>query len=239
MLFSVCVLMMSVINTMYGKSSHRQMTVSVAAGTEDCFYLPEIKPGQSIDVEYQVTSSSTATGQNDITARLWSPLPESQLLYENHMQTEGSKMIDAENEGDYKFCLDNMVSTWTDKMVWFEVAVSDPQDDYEDDYMEDEDWEEVRANNEDTESLFEMKMEDIKKSVHDVRISVGKMRHYQFMVGAQMSKDSHQVGMNLERINFWSVIHLLIMISVGFIQVYMVRQLFDDKSMIQKLTTRT
>ena len=33
-----------------------------------------------------------------------------------------------------------------------------------------------------------MKMEEIKTSVHDVRINVGKIRHFQFMLGAQMSK---------------------------------------------------
>ena len=33
-----------------------------------------------------------------------------------------------------------------------------------------------------------MKMEEIKKLVHDVRINVGKIRHFQFMLGAHMSK---------------------------------------------------
>ena len=33
-----------------------------------------------------------------------------------------------------------------------------------------------------------MKMEEIKKLVHDVRINVGKIRHFQFMLGAYMSK---------------------------------------------------
>ena len=54
--------------------------------------------------------------------------------------------------------------------------------------MDDEDWEQIKKNNEDTEGLFDMKMEDIKKSVHDTRLNVGKIRHFQFMLGAQMSK---------------------------------------------------
>ena len=33
-----------------------------------------------------------------------------------------------------------------------------------------------------------MKMEDIKTSVHDVRININKIRHSQYMLGAQMSK---------------------------------------------------
>merc|ERR1719315_241281 len=95
----------------------------------------------------------------------------------------------------------------------------------------------IKENNEDTQSLYDMKMEDIKSSVHDVRINVGKMRHFQFMLGAQMSKDTHQVGTNLERINFWSVVHLIIIALVGFTQVFMVRQLLEEKSPVKNLMT--
>ena len=70
-------------------------------------------------------------------------------------------------------------------------------------------------------------------------------------------KDTHQVDWNLERINFWSVVHLLIMVVVGFTQVYflitlyaeiikysllqvfMVKQLFEDKSMVKNLIAST
>ena len=112
---------------------------------------------------------------------------------------------EAEDSGDYRICLDNKVSTWSDKTVWFEVQVEDPEDDYDDDYMgrvgyktwyckhhesisDSEEWDAIKANNEDTEKMFEMKMDEIKTSVHDVRINVGKIRHFQFMLGAQMSK---------------------------------------------------
>lgn len=221
------------------KSRHRQMTMEVAAGYEDCFFLEDVKNGQTIDFEYQVTSSSSPTGNNDITVRIQSPSPNFNNIYENNMVTEGSFNGEAEDSGDYRICLDNKVSTWSDKTVWFEVQVEDPEDDYDDDYMDSEEWDAIKANNEDTEKIFEMKMDEIKTSVHDVRINVGKIRHFQFMLGAQMSKDTHQVGGNLERINFWSVIHLLIMVVVGFTQVFMVRQLFEDKSMVKNLIAST
>jgi len=221
------------------KSRHRQMTLEVTAGIEDCFFLDDVKSGQTIDFEFQVTSSSSPTGKNDITVRIHSPAPSVNIVYENNMVTEGSFNGEAEDSGDYKICLDNKVSTWSDKTVWFEVQVEDPEDDYDDDYMDSEEWDAIKANNEDTEKLFEMKMEDIKTSVHDVRINVGKIRHFQFMSGAQMSKDAKQVGANLERINFWSVVHLLIMFVVGFTQVFMVRQLFEDKSMVKNLIAST
>jgi len=221
------------------KSRHRQLTMEVVAGSEDCFFLENVKSGQTIDFEYQVTSSSTATGQNDITARIFSPAPEFNTLFENKMQTDGSYNGDAEHDGDFKICFDNKVSTWSDKTVWFEVQVEDPEDDYDDDYIDSEEWDAIKGNNEDTEKIFDMKMEEIQTKIHDVRINVNKIRHNQFMLGAQMSKDSHQVGGNLDRINFWSGVHMLIMLVVGFTQVFMVKQLFEDKSMVKNLIAST
>ena len=37
--------------------ANSQMTTEVAAGAEDCFFLPEVKVGQSIELEYQVRVS--------------------------------------------------------------------------------------------------------------------------------------------------------------------------------------
>jgi len=226
--------------TTEARSKHRQMTVEVAAGSEDCFFLPEVKAGQSIELEFQVTSSSSATGKNDITARIFSPPPTLSVLYESELQNDGSFNGEAEENGDYKVCFDNRVSTFSDKIVWFEVNVEDPDDDYtdDDDYFDPEDWDKMVDNNEDTQSLFEIKVEDIKTAIHDVRMKVGKMRHFQFMKGGSMSKDTHQVESNLSRLNFWSLAHLLLMLIVGVSQVYMVRQLFDEKSMVQKMTAR-
>ena len=73
--------------------------------------------------------------------------------------------------------------------------------------------------NEDTESLFELKVEDIKTSIHAVRMKVGKMRHFQFMRGGSMSKDVHQAESNMSRLNFWSGLHLVLMLVVGVSQV--------------------
>ena len=42
--------------------------------------------------------------------------------------------------------------------------------------------------NEDTESLFEMKVEDIKTSMHSIRLRINKIRHFFFMHSGSMSK---------------------------------------------------
>ena len=73
------------------------------------------------------------------------------------------------------------------------MQVEDPEVDYDDDYIDADDWESIRGNNEDTESLFSMKVEEIKSSVHMVRLNINKIRHFFFMHAGQMSKvDSGQ-----------------------------------------------
>ena len=93
-----------------------------------------------------------------------------------------------EEDGDYRLCLDNTNSRWSDKTVWFEVQVEDPEDDYDDDYIDADDWEDIRSHNEDTESLFNMGVDEIKTSIHVVRLNINKMRHYFYMNAAHMSK---------------------------------------------------
>ena len=117
--------------------------------------------------------------------------------------------------------------------------MEDPEDDYtdDDDYfgefqdksllryqikmllLDPEDWDNMVKENEDTETLFELKVDDIKTSIHAVRMKVGKMRHFQFMRGGSMSKDVHQAESNMGRLNFWSALHLLLMLVVGVSQV--------------------
>lgn len=59
------------------RSRHRQMTVEVTAGSEECFYVENVKVGEVLDLEFQVIGSSAPTGQNDITVKVQSPHPRS------------------------------------------------------------------------------------------------------------------------------------------------------------------
>ena len=52
---------------------------------------------------------------------------------------------------------------------------------------EDDDWKEMVGRNEDTESLFDVKVDDVKTFLHNIRVSLGKIRHFQLMLGADYS----------------------------------------------------
>ena len=46
------------------RSRHRQMTLEVAAGYEECFFVDNVKTGQAIDFEFQVRNKYFSTGDN-------------------------------------------------------------------------------------------------------------------------------------------------------------------------------
>ena len=54
--------------------------------------------------------------------------------------------------------------------------------------LDSDELEEMRGRNEDYETIFDMKVEDIKESIHTTRNNLGKTRHYQLMAGADMSQ---------------------------------------------------
>merc|ERR1712013_168743 len=101
------------------KTSTRQMTVEIEAGSDWCFFMPDLYEYQNMDFEFQVTDSSMQTGKNDITATITSPKPESRVIYHVVQEEEGSFSEELDKDGDYEICLDNTMSTWSDKVVWW------------------------------------------------------------------------------------------------------------------------
>jgi len=215
------------------------MNIILEPGLEHCLYIPEILVGQTIEFDFLVTDSSGAEGKHDISVTFTSPPSEARVLYDATRYSEGNYNDIAEVEGDYKLCMDNTMSTWAEKVVWLELTVHDPTaEDYYEDYIDSEEMKELEGRNEDTETLFEMTIKDFRNYISSTRTNLGKTRHFQLMQGADISKDTHNVMRMNEKIDFWSVVHISIMLIIGFVQVYTVRQLFEDKSFWYKLKSR-
>jgi len=226
------------INNVLCKSSNRQMTVVIDAGDDYCFFVPNITTGQNFDFDFEVTESSGAEGVNDISVRIQSPQPENKIVYSVERENEGSHSEEAHMNGDYQICLDNRMSTFAEKIVSFELMINDPTDDYYDDYIDSEEMNEMRGRNEDYEGTFNMTTDELKNYIHKVRLNLGKVKHFQFMQGADMSRDTHNVMRMIERLDLWSLIHVAIMMVIGLTQIYMVRQLFEEKSLWHRFSKR-
>ena len=78
-------------------------------------------------------------------------------------------------------------------------------------------------------------VEEMSSSLKFIKEKLKKTRHLQEQIRAHEFRDRSIAEHNFERVNFWSVIQLCIMIAAGLTQVLMIRSIFDEKSPIRKL----
>lgn len=200
----------------------KEFTVNIEATKEDCFYQ-NVKKGEVIDLEYQVIDGGH--GDLDITFRLVDPT--GRVLIVDYKKSENNHRADAAVDGDYRFCFDNSFSSYNTKTVFFEYIIGD-----------DEEW--TAENNmhlglQTIDMVYEMKLQDIEQVLNVVRDHLNKVRHLQDMIKSSEARDRNVAEENYFKVNNYSMFQLLLMIGVGFIQVIMVRSLFDDRSRVHKI----
>ena len=62
---------------------------------------------------------------------------------------------------------------------------------------------------------------------------LGKSVQIQTVLRAFEARDRNLQESNFDRVNFWSVVNLIVMMLVSAVQVYLVRSLFEDKRKIR------
>lgn len=68
--------------------------------------LMQVQSGGSFDLDYEVTG------------------PDERIILDGEKERQGDFVFTAQRTGDYKFCFNNDMSTYTEKVVDFEIAVS-------------------------------------------------------------------------------------------------------------------
>lgn len=67
---------------------------------------PKVQSGGSFDIDYTVFG------------------PGEKVILEGHKERQGDYVFTAQSVGEYRFCFDNDMSTFAEKMIDFEIAVS-------------------------------------------------------------------------------------------------------------------
>ena len=126
-----------------------------------------------------------------------------------------------DQDGDFKFCFDNSKSRSGSKLIFFEIIVdNDSSDDLPvEEFEEQDDYDEV---------------ESMSASLTLIRERMKKTRHLQEQIRANEFRDRSIAEHNFERVNFWSIVQVAIMVIAGFTQVLMIRSIFDEKSPVRK-----
>ncbi|KAJ8001464.1 hypothetical protein DPEC_G00169770 [Dallia pectoralis] len=198
----------------FGQSQDSEFTFLLPAGRKECFYQTTVRNG-TMEVEYQVIAGAGM----DVDFTIFSP-EGFQVVWE-FRRSDGVHMVEPTDEGDYQICFDNTFSTFSEKMVFFEVIIEGQPGDVNGD----DEW----AGLGEPESLLEYKLDDIRETMDSVHQRLEKSRLMQTALRAWEARDRNLLEDNLWRVSFWSCTSLVVMMGVALTQVYTVRKLFDDK----------
>lgn len=204
-------------------------TISVGPGTSECFFQ-SVKSGEILEIEYQVIDSSYGPGGNfargelNINFQLFSPTGG--VIISESQKEDAIHRHDVTETGDYKICLDNKHSRFNSKMVYLEVYI-DPKDD-----NDDSNWENIDTM---PELTYNDSMEIIKTRVSKLRDHLQQIEHYQAQKRANEARDRNLQEHNFNTVNTFSIVSIVVMLIVGFIQVVMVRSLFEERSRLHKI----
>uniref|UniRef100_A0A8C8S385 Transmembrane p24 trafficking protein 5 n=1 Tax=Pelusios castaneus TaxID=367368 RepID=A0A8C8S385_9SAUR len=190
-------------------------TFTLPAGRKECFFQP-MQQGASLEVEYQVLDGAGL----DIDFYLESPKGE--ILVFHQRKSDGVHTVETE-DGDYMFCFDNTFSTISEKVIFFELILDNMGE--EGQGQGQEDWRKYITGSD----MLDMKLEDILESINSVKARLSKSLQIQTMLRAFEARDRNIQESNFNRVNFWSLFNLGVMVVVSAVQVYMLKSLFEDK----------
>ncbi|XP_047537030.1 transmembrane emp24 domain-containing protein 1-like [Vanessa atalanta] len=212
------------------------MNFRVEAGTKTCFF-EKGKAGQMMELYYQVLDGQH--GDLDISVDVIDP--RGIKLISDYKHSQNSIIMDLEYEGDYVFCLDNTYSVMNSKLVFVYVVIEDKKSENEtevsvvdsegQEHTEEEilEW----VGEEHNGDKYTVKVTDIAASLMRTLNYVVRARHMLDMYSASKSRDSYIAIEDTFIVDMWSAFQITFMMCVGFVQVYMIKKLFDRPCNIQ------
>ncbi|XP_040025443.1 transmembrane emp24 domain-containing protein 5 [Gasterosteus aculeatus] len=197
----------------FSQSLDSDFTFTLPAGRKECFFQT-MKKDASLEIEYQVLDGSGLDVDFFITS------PAGQVVFSDYRKSDGVHTVVDTEDGDYMFCFDNTFSAVSEKLVFFELILDNMERD-----DEVEDWKEYVQGTD----VLDMKLEDIMDTINNVKARLGKSVHIQTVLRAFEARDRNIQESNFDRVNFWSVVNVVVMTMISAVQVYLVRSLFEDK----------
>uniref|UniRef100_A0A8C2T6J3 Transmembrane p24 trafficking protein 5 n=1 Tax=Coturnix japonica TaxID=93934 RepID=A0A8C2T6J3_COTJA len=208
-------LLVSPVAAEFSPSLDSDFTFTLPAGRKECFYQPMRKEA-SLELEYQVGRAGPAGLDVDF----YLLYQKGETLVFDERKSDGVHTVETE-EGDYMFCFDNTFSTISEKVIFFELILDNMGEEGQDQ----EDWKKYVTGTD----LLDMKLEDILESINSVKARLSKSVQIQTLLRAFEARDRNIQESNFDRVNFWSMVNLGVMVVVSAVQVYMLKSLFEDK----------
>lgn len=114
--------LLTLVGLLFSNASATALTYKLAPNEKECFYTHVDKQGAKVAFYFAVQSG----GSFDIDYKVYGPASQpgkDQVVLEGEKERQGDFVFTANQVGEYRFCFDNSMSTMTDKLVDFEIAV--------------------------------------------------------------------------------------------------------------------
>uniref|UniRef100_A0A915PWK8 GOLD domain-containing protein n=1 Tax=Setaria digitata TaxID=48799 RepID=A0A915PWK8_9BILA len=203
-------------------------TVIVRAGKTDCYgFTITDEKYRSFEVDYQVIEG----GELDITFYVTSP--KGLRLVNDFKHNDGLHKIDISmagaGYGDYTVCFDNTFSIQSDKRVFFELFLLDAKGHFLGGFDQ-----KINVAAEILRTL-DARLDHFQNVTVNVKNNLNIIERLQRQYASTELADRAAIERSYEMINFWSVLHLFVMLFAVSVQVYMVRSLFEENSRIGRI----
>uniref|UniRef100_A0A915HM21 GOLD domain-containing protein n=1 Tax=Romanomermis culicivorax TaxID=13658 RepID=A0A915HM21_ROMCU len=200
-------------------ASEYSYTVEVDGSNYECFFQSfENETGVTMEVDYQVTDG----GDLDIDFYVLDHLG-SKILTSQRSGDGTHKVKIPQDKADYEICFDNLFS-YTPKKVFFQIYILDAEGNIAGEPKVSE------------YAAVSRLLEEIGVTANQfteisskIKTNMNKMEQVQVIMRAYESRDRAIMDANYDRINFWSALNLIVMLTVAAAQVRLVG-LYDSAS---------
>ncbi|XP_067934135.1 transmembrane emp24 domain-containing protein 5-like [Watersipora subatra] len=192
-------------------------TLMVPAGQKECYYQPITNRDTETEFEYQ------SLDQTPVNFQIRSP--SNVYLVADIRKAHNVHPLHLKEVGIYEVCVVNRYSN-TNKVVYLGLYSDAPDSTWP--FRQYEEKAEMEEKLEQVETILEMSVEEIGKSIEGMTIQADKMRYLQQSIRTSNVKDFIVQRMNYSRVNTFSGVQLVIMVAASLVQVYTIRQLFTS-----------
>lgn len=202
------ILALSIISVVHSKTI--ELTFELRDGEQQCFH-EDIEDGTKVTLDFQVLSG----GNIDIDVAIYSP--DKRILYQEEKKKWDNHEWDATGTGQYTICFSNQFSTFSHKLVYFELIVGE----------EDGEWESLVPKSQQKAAndllKFHMNAEVITENLASIEDA---QRLYRLSESLQRKRAE---ALN-KRVLWWSSIETVAFVLIGIIQVWTLKSFFRRQS---------
>ncbi|KAF2970063.1 hypothetical protein GQX73_g3501 [Xylaria multiplex] len=175
------------------------------ANERACFFTTPHKIGQKIAFYFAVQSGGSFDIDYEVTG------PSDKVILNGEKERQGDFVFTANELGDYKFCFNNAMSTYTEKFVDFEIAVED----------------EVRAQLPAKQGSSPEQTSVLEESIYKISGLLSTITRNQKYFRTRENRNFSTVRSTESRIVNFSFIQIAMVIAMGGLQVFVVRFFFQ------------